>query len=59
LTDGIRGLLQSEKVYGYSFDGLRFDAGDKLGMLKATVEFGMNHSELGPAFREYLKSLPM
>jgi UTP--glucose-1-phosphate uridylyltransferase len=57
LTDGIRGLLQSEKVYGYSFDGLRFDAGDKLGMLKATVEFGMNHSELGPAFREYLKSL--
>jgi UTP--glucose-1-phosphate uridylyltransferase len=36
---------------------MRFDAGDKLGMLKATVEFGMNHSELGPAFREYLKSL--
>ena len=57
LTDGIRGLLQYEKVYGYSYDGLRFDAGDKLGMLKATVEFGMNHAELGPAFREYLKSL--
>ena len=57
LTDGIHGLLQYEKVYGYSFHGLRFDAGDKLGMLKATVEFGLNHTELGPAFREYLKSL--
>jgi UTP--glucose-1-phosphate uridylyltransferase len=57
LTDGIKGLLQHEKVYGYSFDGLRFDAGDKLGMLKATVEFGLNHNELGPDFREFLKSL--
>ena len=59
LTDGIKGLLQNEKVYGYSFDGLRFDAGDKLGMLKATVEFALNHNELGTAFREYLKSLPI
>ena len=57
LTDGIKGLLQHEKVYGYSFDGLRFDAGDKLGMLKATVEFALNHNELGTVFREYLKSL--
>jgi UTP--glucose-1-phosphate uridylyltransferase len=57
LTDGIKGLLQYEKVYGYSFDGLRFDAGDKLGMLKATVEFALNHNELGTAFREYLRSL--
>jgi UTP--glucose-1-phosphate uridylyltransferase len=57
LTDGIRGLLQHEKVYGYSFDGLRFDAGDKLGMLKATVEFALNHNELGKPFREYLKTI--
>jgi UTP--glucose-1-phosphate uridylyltransferase len=57
LTDGIKGLLQYEKVYGYSFDGLRFDAGDKLGMLKATVEFGLNHNELGAPFREFLKTL--
>ncbi len=57
MTDGIKGLLQHEKVYGYSFDGLRFDAGDKLGMLKATVEFALNHTELGAAFREYLKTL--
>jgi UTP--glucose-1-phosphate uridylyltransferase len=57
LTDGIRGLLKQEKVYGYSFEGQRFDAGDKLGMLKATVEFGLNHGELGSSFREYLKSM--
>ena len=57
LTDGILGLLPYEKVYGYSFEGQRFDAGDKLGMLKATVEFGLKHGELGPAFRDYLKAL--
>jgi UTP--glucose-1-phosphate uridylyltransferase len=57
LTDGLRGLLKHEKVYGYSFEGERFDAGDKLGMLKATVEFALNHNELGTPFREYLKSL--
>jgi UTP--glucose-1-phosphate uridylyltransferase len=57
LTDGIKGLLAHEKVYGYSFEGTRYDAGDKLGMLKATVEFGLNHPELGASFRDYLKSM--
>ena len=47
LTDGIKLLLQHEKVYGYSFEGTRYDAGDKMGMLKATVEFALNHEELG------------
>jgi UTP--glucose-1-phosphate uridylyltransferase len=56
LTDGIKGLLAHEKVYGYSFEGTRYDAGDKLGMLKATVEFGLKHPELGASFTEYLKS---
>jgi UTP--glucose-1-phosphate uridylyltransferase len=59
LTDGIRGLLQCEKVYGYSFDGTRFDAGDKLGMLKATVEFTLKRDDLGPEFREYLKTIKL
>jgi UTP--glucose-1-phosphate uridylyltransferase len=59
LTDGIKGLLQTEKVYGYSFEGKRFDAGDKLGMLKATVEFTLKREDLGPDFREYLKSLQL
>ncbi len=57
LTDAIRGLLENEKVYGYSFEGTRYDAGDKLGMLKATVEFTLKRDDLGPPFREYLKTL--
>ncbi|HZZ39527.1 MAG TPA: UTP--glucose-1-phosphate uridylyltransferase GalU [Acidobacteriaceae bacterium] len=57
LTDGIKLLLQHEKVFGYSFEGTRYDAGDKMGMLKATVEFAMKHEELGPKFREYLKTV--
>jgi UTP--glucose-1-phosphate uridylyltransferase len=57
LTDGIKLLLQHEKVYGYSFEGTRYDAGDKMGMLKATVEFAMKHEDLGTKFREYLKTV--
>jgi UTP--glucose-1-phosphate uridylyltransferase len=59
LTDGIKGLLQTEKVYGYSFEGVRHDAGDKLGMLKATVDFALKRDDLGPAFREYLKTVKL
>jgi len=59
LTDGIKGLLKTEKVYGYTFDGIRHDAGDKIGMLKATVDFALKRKDLGPAFREFLKSLPL
>src|ERR1700689_2250439 len=47
LTDGILGLLKTEKVYGYTFEGKRFDAGDKFGMLQATVEFALNRPDLG------------
>jgi len=59
LTDGILGLLKHEKVYGYTFEGKRYDAGDKFGMLQATVEFALNRQDLGPKFREYLKTLPL
>jgi len=59
LTDGIKGLLKGEKVYGFNFEGTRHDAGDKLGMLKATVEFALKREDLGPPFREYLKSLSL
>ena len=55
LTDGIKGLLDHEKVYGYTFEGKRHDAGDKFGMLKATVEFALKRNDLGPGLREYLK----
>jgi UTP--glucose-1-phosphate uridylyltransferase len=58
LTDGLRGLLGAgEKVYGYTFEGKRHDAGDKLGFLKATVEFALKRPDLGPEFAEYLRSL--
>ena len=59
LTDGIKALLQHEKVYGYTFEGTRHDTGDKLGMLKATVEFGLKREDLGTDFREYLKRLEL
>jgi UTP--glucose-1-phosphate uridylyltransferase len=58
LTDGLRGLLSAgEKIYGYTFEGKRHDAGDKLGFLKATVEFALKRADLGPDFAEYLRSL--
>jgi UTP--glucose-1-phosphate uridylyltransferase len=56
LTDAIKALLQYEKVYGFSYEGKRHDAGDKLGFLKATVEFALKREDLGPPFREWLKS---
>lgn len=58
LTDGLRGLLNAgESIYGYTFEGKRHDTGDKLGFLKATVEFALKRRDLGPAFSEYLRSL--
>jgi UTP--glucose-1-phosphate uridylyltransferase len=59
LTDGIKGLLKTENVYGYTFEGIRHDAGDKFGMLKATVDFALKRDDLGPPFREFLKSLSL
>jgi UTP--glucose-1-phosphate uridylyltransferase len=59
LTDAIKMLLQYEKVYGFSYEGKRHDAGDKLGFLKATVEFALKRDDLGPAFREWLKNYPI
>ena len=55
LTDGIKALLQYEKVYGFHYEGKRHDAGDKLGFLKATVELALKREDLGPAFREWLR----
>ncbi len=57
LTDGMRALLKSEKMYAYVFEGRRHDTGDKLGFLKATVEFALKRNDLGADFRAYLKRL--
>jgi UTP--glucose-1-phosphate uridylyltransferase len=59
LTDGLKHLLRSRPIYGYRFEGTRYDAGDKLGFLKATVEFALKRFDLGEQFREYLKSLKL
>jgi UTP--glucose-1-phosphate uridylyltransferase len=59
LTDGIKALLKEEKVFGYTFEGKRFDAGDKFGMLQATVEFALKRPEFADKFREYLKGLAL
>jgi UTP--glucose-1-phosphate uridylyltransferase len=59
LTDGLRLLLKQEKVFGYRYEGKRHDAGDKLGFLKATVEFALKRPDLSHQFREYLKSLKL
>ena len=57
LTDAMRLLLRSRPLYAFKFDGKRYDAGDKLGFLKATVEFALARHDLGGPFREYLKNL--
>ncbi|MBI5280769.1 MAG: UTP--glucose-1-phosphate uridylyltransferase GalU [Candidatus Solibacter usitatus] len=57
LTDGLRHLLRSRPIYGLKFEGRRFDAGDKLGFLKATVEFALKRPGLGESFRDYLKTI--
>jgi len=57
LTDAIAALLASEKVFAYEFQGTRYDCGTKLGYLKATVEYGLRHEELGGRFEKYLLEL--
>ncbi|HYW44342.1 MAG TPA: UTP--glucose-1-phosphate uridylyltransferase GalU [Bryobacteraceae bacterium] len=59
LTDALRHLLHSRPVYAYRFEGTRYDAGDKLGFLKATVEYALHRLDLGGPFREYLKALKL
>ena len=56
LTDGIAGLLNTEKVLAYSYQGKRFDCGSKQGFLQATVELALQHAEVGAEFRDYLKA---
>ena len=59
LTDALRLLLKQEKVYAYVYEGKRHDAGDKLGFLKATIEFALKRDDLGGPFRDYLRTLKL
>src|SRR3974390_2257326 len=59
LTDGMRALLKEQRIYAYVYEGRRHDTGDKLGFLKATVEFALKRKDLGGPFRDYLKTLKL
>jgi len=59
LTDGIAGLLRREKVFAYRYEGRRYDCGSKEGFLQANVELALEHPQLGPGFRDYLKALSL
>src|SRR5690606_31308787 len=57
LTDGLRALAQREAMYAYNFEGQRYDVGEKIGFLKATVEFALRRDDLKDGFMEYLKEI--
>jgi UTP--glucose-1-phosphate uridylyltransferase len=57
LTDALKYMLRNRPIYGLKFEGTRYDAGDKLGFLKATVEFALSRHDLGQQFRDYLKTV--
>jgi UTP--glucose-1-phosphate uridylyltransferase len=59
LTDGLRLLAQEQGLWAYIYEGVSYDAGDKLGFLKATVEIALENRELGADFRSYLKTLKL
>ena len=57
LTDALKIMAAREPVYAYNFEGRRYDVGDKLGFLEATVEYALRREDLGPKFKEYLKNI--
>ena len=59
LTDALRVMAHAEKVYAYNFKGKRYDTGNKLGYLKAVVEFALRRKDLGKQFKEYLETLEL
>jgi UTP--glucose-1-phosphate uridylyltransferase len=59
LTSALATLLERRPIDGYLFEGKRYDAGDKLGFLKATVEFALKREDLGKDFRKYLRELKL
>jgi UTP--glucose-1-phosphate uridylyltransferase len=57
LTDALLKLSRQRAMYAYEFEGTRFDAGDKLGYLKAIIAFGARHPDLGEEFKKYIKQV--
>ena len=59
LTDALAVQNERSGIYAYEFEGIRYDTGDKMGYMKACVEFGLRHETIGDEFKEYLKSLAL
>ncbi|VUZ86610.1 UTP--glucose-1-phosphate uridylyltransferase [Candidatus Methylomirabilis lanthanidiphila] len=59
LTNGLRALLRTQAMYGLAFRGRRYDAGSKLGFVKATVQFALKRPDLAPGLRAYLRTLSL
>lgn len=59
LADALKSLLKKRPIYGFKFEGKRYDCGSKIGFLKATVDFALKHPEVKNDFRKYLKSLKL
>lgn len=59
LTDGICLLLESQPVYAYEFEGIRYDGGNPIGLLRAALEFGLNREDTRDAIKNLLKDLPL
>ncbi len=57
LTDALLQLSRQRAMYAYDFKGTRFDAGDKLGYLKAIIAYGVRHPDLGKEFRRYIRQV--
>ena len=57
LTDAIATLMETQKVYAYDFEGLRYDVGDKFGFVKATIDFALDREDLNEATKAYIKEL--
>ena len=57
LTDAIAALMEEQEVFGYAFEGIRYDAGTTMGWLQASVELALGRADLGPEFRTYLQAL--
>jgi UTP--glucose-1-phosphate uridylyltransferase len=57
VTDALQILLGQQKIVAYEFEGIRHDTGNPLGWLKATIAYGLNHPDVGPKLKEYLREL--
>lgn len=59
ITDALSTLMETQSVFAYQFEGMRFDTGRPLGLLTASIEIGLRRADVGPGLRQFLRSLPL